>query len=64
MSKLTSLRLARGIRDLFSDSIRADWSNDRHQMIELKSREPDDVIVALVELVELLRAEQWAGELE
>jgi len=46
-----------------SKEIRLDWSNDRHQAIELKTDDVYGVIEALEKIVYLLREEQFRGEL-
>lgn len=43
--------------------IRLNWSNDRHQIAEIKSRAPHDVIDALGNLVAILEHERRKGNI-
>jgi hypothetical protein len=43
--------------------IRIDWNNDRHQSIDIKSRNPEDVLTAFQEAVRLLSMEIYNKEI-
>ena len=43
--------------DLGSKAIRVDWSNDRHQLIEIEGDTPEDILRTFEVSAELIRSE-------
>ena len=44
--------------DSFRHDLRLDWSNDRHQAVQIEALSPDGIILALQEMAALLREEK------
>lgn len=43
--------------------LRIDWDNDRHQAVKIKGKDPQKVMDALEEMVEILDLDAFAGKI-
>lgn len=58
MTKMTKLWICAGDSRERGVTLRIDWDNDRHQAVEIKSLEPEDVVQGLLGAAHLLNKER------